>query len=439
MPTQKSNTFTLGRKWQETLSDLVIEAEQLAQSSQRTRKMSVEQLVQTLVLGCLEPEAVSLRLWSEVAAELGCEITPSSLDERLTKRTVMLLYEVLQASIKHQVCVSDLPVEHLKTLSRLVLYDSTGLTLPPILKHAFRASRETGLGHMKVQVGYDYLNGQLQSLSINEGIAPDQRDAGLLQQAVEQALLIFDLGYFDQETLAAITEQNAYFVTRYQSQTALYDLMTGETVDLVKQLQSTQVDCFEAHYHLGLNAKLPVRLVARRVAAQEAEKRRRRVKREAQKGRYTASKRSLMLCDWEIVISNLPTMWTAQQILDLYRVRWQIELLFKAWKSYLDVAVFGYWRAERVLCQLFASLIGAVLCQTSFAIVRFNTHEASLFKTVRMIRRQVIHLFKIIRHNWRGLYGWARNLYQVLLKFAQQQNLETAPSTLRRLINWGLT
>ena len=87
MSQNQSNTF--GQKWQHTLSELVIKAEQIAQSSQRKGKMSVEQLVQTLVLGCLEQEATSLRLWSEVAADLGCDITTSSIDERLTGRVVM--------------------------------------------------------------------------------------------------------------------------------------------------------------------------------------------------------------------------------------------------------------------------------------------------------------------------------------------------------------
>jgi|GEM_PF-4531006 len=32
-------------------------------------KMSVEQLVQILVLGCMEREKTSLRLWQEVAAD----------------------------------------------------------------------------------------------------------------------------------------------------------------------------------------------------------------------------------------------------------------------------------------------------------------------------------------------------------------------------------
>jgi hypothetical protein len=429
----------LSEKWQQVLVDSVLEAEALVQSSQRQGKMSVEQLVQTLVIGCLEKEGVSLRLWSEVAADLGCDISASSLDERLTGRVVMLLHEVLQSSIRRQVQVSRLPIVQLQQFSRMILYDSTAITLPPILKETFHASRQTGKGHMKVQVGYDYLNAQLQCLSVHEGIEPDQHDGGLLAEALAHALLIFDLGYFDQHDLKFINDQGAYFVTRYQSQTGLYDVETGAASDLLEQLQQTTADWFEATYYLGGAAKSKTRIVARRLTVATATEHRRQVKRRAQREGYTPSQRSLALCDWEIIITNLSDDWTAQQVLDLYRVRWQIELIFKAWKSDLDLTAFGYWRAERVLCQLYATLIGAVLCHCTFATVRYTTTETSLFKAVRIIRRLIPTLLPIIRRNWWGIGVWTDRLRQALLTFAQQQNLETAPSSLQRLINWDLT
>lgn len=435
MSQTQSNTFS--QKWQQTLSELVSKAEYIAQSSQRKGKMSVEQLVQSLVLGCMEQEKTSLRLWSEVAADLGCEITASSIDERLTGRVVMLLYIVLQLSIQQQLDVTRLPVKDLEQFSRFILYDATLLTLPPILKNIFQGSRDKTMGQMKLQVGYNYLNAQLQSVTVHEGIEPDQKDVGLLEQAVKDALLIFDLGYFDQQVLAEIQAREAYFVTRFQSQTALYSVLSDEPIDLVEELKVVEGDWFEAGYKLGRNAKVEVRLIARRVSKAEAEKRRREVRQRAKSSGYSPSQRSLILCDWEIVITNLTADWTAQQIMDLYRVRWQIELVFKAWKSYLDLTDFGYWRTERILCQLYATLIAAVLCQSAFATVRYIQSEASLFKAFRIIRRRISKLLEIIRRNWWGVITWSRQLKQALLKFGQQQNLETVPSTLHRLMNWG--
>lgn len=426
-------------KWQHTLTDLVQQAEQIAQSSQRHRNMSVEQLVQTLVLGCLESEPVSLRLWSEVASDLGCEITASSLDERLTERAVMLLYQVLQLSIQHQISVPPIPVEQLQVLERLIIYDGTEVAVPPILRKTFHAKHTNGEGRMKLQVGYDYLNAQLQSLTVYESTVPDQKDTQLLAQAHANVLLVFDLGYFDQTLFANMSQQGAYFVTRYQSQTGLYENESQQPLDLVACLKQTTGDWFDMVCRLGLSQKVRIRLVARRVAQSEAEKRRRQVKRQAQKNGYTPSQRSLILCDWEIVITNLSTDWAAQQILDLYRIRWQIELIFKAWKSYLKLTAYGYWRAERVLCQLYATLIGSVLTQATFAAVRYLVTETSLFKAFRIIQRRIPDLLRIIQRHWWGIGQWSYQLRKRIVRFGQQQNLETVHSSLQRLINWGLT
>ena len=431
---------TVVSKWRQVLSDLTRQAEQIAQSSQRTRKLSVEQLVQVLVLGSLNAEQVSLRLWSEIASEIGCEITASSLDERLTKRAVVLLYEVLQLSIRQALKVKPLPVKQLGKLSRLVLYDSTSVSVAPILRDTFRAaSAASGLGHMKLQVGYDYLNAQLCSLTVHEGIDPDQKDEGLLQQAVQDALLVFDLGYFSQHLFGKIEARGASYVTRFLSQVGLYDVQTEGKIELVDQLKNRECAYFEGLYKLGYEAKVTVRLIARKRNQQQAEKRRRDLKIKAARNGYNPSQSSLILCDWDILITNLPHSWSGQQVLDLYRLRWQIELLFKAWKSYLDLTQFGYWRAERVLCQIYATLIAAVLCQVAFASVRYLQSETSLFKAFRIIQRHVTRLLPLIRRHWRGSKIWEEDLKRALRKFGQQQNLEKTPSSLRRLINWGLT
>lgn len=86
---------------------------------------------------------------------------------------------------------------------------------------------------------------------IHQANEPDQKDGGLLEQAIADALLIFDLGYFDQLVLAQMDERGAYFVTRYQTQTALYSCDTGERVNLAEQLQASDSNSFETVYRLG--------------------------------------------------------------------------------------------------------------------------------------------------------------------------------------------
>ncbi|MBM4459914.1 MAG: transposase, partial [Chloroflexi bacterium] len=55
------------------------------------------------------------------------------------------------------------------------------------------------------------------------------------------------------------------------------------------------------------------------------------------------------------------TLLSAEQVALLYPVRWQVELVFKLWKSEFALDRVAGYRRERVLCELYAKLIAAVL------------------------------------------------------------------------------
>jgi len=217
---------------------------------------------------------------------------------------VLVLYSILQMSIEQQLVVPQLPVKKHEQFSGVILYDATLLTLPPLMQSIFQGSHKRTLAQMKLQVGDDYLNAPLCSVTVHEGRSPDQKDSGLLAQAVQDALLIFDLGYFDQRVLAQIQAQKAYFVTRYQSQTTLYDPITDTSIDLVKELRAVKGNWFEAVYRLGHKCKVPVCLIAHHVSQQVAEKRSCEIRRKAKRLHSMATPsfpRGLGNCDYQFV------------------------------------------------------------------------------------------------------------------------------------------
>ena len=70
-----------------------------------------------------------------------------------------------------------------------------------------------------------------------------------------------------------------------------------------------------------------------------------------------------VLCQWTVLITNLldTERFSMEQLWVLYRVRWQIELMFKRWKS------GGGWGsrvgalADRVLCEFLAKLLAVLI------------------------------------------------------------------------------
>jgi hypothetical protein len=83
---------------------------------------------------------------------------------------------------------------------------------------------------------------------------------------------------------------------------------------------------------------LALRLVAIRKPQKAAAEARRKARRDAQREGYQVSKGTLEAADWVILLTSLPPDdFSAQDILDLYRLRWRIELGFKRLKSLIGL------------------------------------------------------------------------------------------------------
>jgi transposase len=95
----------------------------------------------------------------------------------------------------------------------------------------------------------------------------------------------------------------------------------------------------ETSIYIGATAHVASRLIAVRVPEVSVNKRRRIARKTAQKKGYTPSQTHLTLMAWNLLVTNVPpTLWNTATIVKVYPLRWQIERIFKSWKSYLHVA-----------------------------------------------------------------------------------------------------
>ncbi len=85
-------------------------------------------------------------------------------------------------------------------------------------------------------------------------------------------------------------------------------------------------------------APLAPRLIAVRKSDAVAEAARRAVRQQGRKSRYTPSQQTLDAADWFILVTSLPMeTFSTEDVLDLNRLRWRIELAFKRLKSLIDL------------------------------------------------------------------------------------------------------
>ena len=99
-----------------------------------------------------------------------------------------------------------------------------------------------------------------------------------------------------------------------------------------------------------------------RVPQEVANQRRRELHADARRRGQAVSQARLRLADWTLFCTNVPPdLLSGPEVLVVARVRWQIELVFKLWKSSGHLAHSRRHKPWRVLCEVYAKLVGLVV------------------------------------------------------------------------------
>ena len=158
-----------------------------------------------------------------------------------------------------------------------------------------------------------------------------------------------------------MAQRPAFFLSRLLVGTAVFDA-AGQRLVLEEWLGHETALRIERTVTIGVREHLEVRLLAVRVSQEIADQRRRRLKEEARRKGQTLSPRRLVLADWSILVTNAPPdKLNVDEAFVVARVRWQIELLFKLWKSHAKVDEWRTTKDWRILCEVYAKLLGVIL------------------------------------------------------------------------------
>lgn len=317
--------------------------------------------LQAFVFASLEHVSITLSKVAQSCADVGLIISPQALDQRINKSSVAFMKEMFAEAMRMLVNKQPLLISILAQFSAVNLIDSSGIPLPTSMAELYPASRNTEAANLKLRVVFDFLYGHLQQVLFAAGHEADQGFEAYLSTVKANSLNIMDLGHFNLKNFKAIANKDAFFLSRYKHRTQVLTPQAAE-IDLLKQLSDQPETVVELSVLVSKSHRLPCRLVAFRLKQEVADQRRRQAKQAAKRRGQTVSPRTLALLDWSIYLTNAPVeMLTPSQIASLYRLRWQIELLFKLVKSYFGLRRFAQLRPERILTELYAKLIAVVL------------------------------------------------------------------------------
>lgn len=443
---------------------------------QRTSPISSSAWVQGLVFGWLADPNASLSSLARALAVAGASVSPQAVQYRFGEAGAALLRGVLEemtayalhdAAQRNRQRSKRKRSEHhsawLEAFPAIWLRDSTLIPLPAALHDKWPGtgkakvsakdqegkepkSKVSPSASLKVSVKWEWHSGIIAPLHLTSGLVHDQKAA--CQQDGIQANLghgaqcgemhVFDLGFFALISLAQLHAQGAYFCCRYKAGTHLQRLDkadSGFVTSPLEWLEALPADQEQAEWEvlLGSKARLPVRFLAVRVPPEVALVRRAEcLAHNRRKGQKVRQSR-LALCDWNLFVTNAPaTLLSVPQARVLYGLRWQIERLFRLWKETLQVDEWRSQNPQRILCEVYAKLIGALLTQKLTAFCAWDNPARSLVKCGQTIAGHALGLLTHLRFD----SALKRELYALRRACCVAASLESRkqkPATFQRL------
>jgi len=422
---------------QELLSSI---ADRIARETgfvQRESKLSGALFTQTLVFGWLANADATLEELAQTAATVGVEITAQGLDDRFNQAAAECMRRILESAVGTTIAANVVVVPILQKFTGVYIQDSTTITLPDTLADIWHGSGENAANEtvagLKLQVQFDYSTGQMSQLIPQDGIAQD-RDAPIQQTPLPPgALRLADMGYFALPVLADLAAQGVYWLTRSPVNTVMLTLL-GEHLDLLTWLRQADAAEIDQDILLGKEQRLPCRLVAVRVPQEVADRRRAQLHKHARHKGQAVSQARLALADWTILVTNISQeMLTVREILVLARCRWQIELLFKLWKSHGRVDHSRSAKPWRVLCEVYAKLLAMIVQHWLFLVSCWAYPDRSLQKAAQTIRKHALHLAACFREH-RRLTEAMDTIRRCLAAGCRINKRKTSPHTFQLLM-----
>jgi len=411
-------------------------AEQLARPTgliQRQGKLTGTNFAQTLVLGWLADPNASLDVLTQHARAAGLEITAQGLDERFTPRAVAFVQALFEVALGQVVRAEPVAIALLSRFGAVCLEDSTTIRLPSELASVFAGCGGKGsTAAGKLFVRLDMLSGQLEGSPLLPGKHADTRSPLRSVPTPVRTLHIRDRGFTDVAQWRKEAEAGQLVLTYARSDLQVFD-MQGNLLDLLTLLPSA-ASSGEQDVLVG-RSRFPMRLLFERVPEEVAKERQRRLRREAQTGGYMLSERVNRLAGWTVVVTTVARqLLSLEEALVLLRLRWQIELLFKLWKQQGLVDEWRTKKPERILCEIYAKLIGLLLQHWLLIVSCWQEPLRSLAKAAKAVRSHVVLLAAALQGELSLLS--ALRLTQQAVQAGSRQNVRRdAPNTSQLVVS----
>jgi transposase len=155
---------------------------------------------------------------------------------------------------------------------------------------------------------------------------------------------------------------------------------------------------------IGADHKLPVRLVMTPLSKKQTAERVRRAKRDRDK-RMNHSKMYYRWLGYSVYITSVDKgVWTAKDVVKAYQVRWQIEIIFKSWKTCFHLQEMiqeGGQNEHRVKVSIYLMLLFICLfmkriyARYQYELEKMSGKQISLLKLAAFVMSHMTEIFSL--------------------------------------------
>jgi hypothetical protein len=378
-------------------------------TARKCKKISSFHFVLGFIISCSNGK----NTFSDWAAQIGWlngkSLSKQAVFDRIHDRTTVFAKQLLEHALL-QISGNNFDTELFASFGKVVLHDSTTLRLPQVLSSVFPGSRNQHGGQKaiaRIQSMFDIKAMRFMHFSLSAFTKNDQSSSGsVIQQVSSNDLVIRDLGYFSIAVFEKLIATKVHILSRLKYGVTISD-SSGKLLSLKSLLkQKAGVDRW---VFIGSERKVWVRLVMIPLPAKQAAEKIRRAKhdRDRRMNHDTAYYNWLRFNTYITTVHE--EVWSTNDVNNAYKIRWQIEIIFKSWKSGFHLQHIlheGCTNENRVrvaiyLILLFTCLfIQKIYIRYKKSIERNSTNRVSLLKLSCYIINNIQEVFS---HNERRL------------------------------------
>lgn len=354
----------------------------------------------------------------------GVYLVPQSLDERFNTSAVAFMKAMFEKALEVRLA-ANCKLSVLSMFAGVYIEDGSSNQLPASLESLYKGcGGGASAAGVKFNLRYDYQGAGLE-VSIHDGVQSDAQHT--LRPVPKGSLSLRDLGYHHLGGFEAIEQSEAYYISRYKFGVKVYLSTEKDTksIDLQGIISKMKVgEIIELAVYIGKQKRLPTRLILQKLPEQVAAERRRKLKNDKQNKRKNISEGRLAFCDVVAFVTNIDlSMLEAEQVMNIYRLRWQIELLFKVWKSVFKIDKVSKMKAARYECLLYGRLILILIYTQVFTFFKIHFWNKYQFLLSEFIAFKIMvqdlalwiqsgfkksKLLQLMRYLWKAFTKFAR-------------------------------